>query len=301
MNINSKDLNLIYLFQVIFEEQSVSGAAERLNISQPALSHRLAKLRSEFGDVLFARSSRGLTPSPRAYELAPHVNELMRAIQSFYDYCDEQNFLLRKDRVHIFSTDYVEQLLLPKLLPVVSNNAPNLQLVMHNTRGKLPRNELETGECDLAIAGFFTQLPDTFYQQKIHTEPFSVLASRSNKKIGKELTLETFLSCEHLVTTLTGDLNGIVDKVLEGQGLKRKITAGVSSFLSPSAIIRDSDMIVTCLRSIAEQACQEHEDLVNYPSPVELPNIDIRQIWHTRTHNDPLRAWLRKQIQLILE
>lgn len=300
MNIASKDLNLLKLFQILYEEQSVSAAAERINLSQPALSHKLAKLRAEFQDTLFARASRGLTPTPRAHQLAPLIQQLISSVESFYDYCDEGSFLLREDRVCIFSTDYIEQLLVPKLLPRVREQAPNLQLVFHNTRGKLPRSELEKGACDLAIAGFFAQLPDTFYQQKIYSEDFMVLASRSNQILNGHLDLQGFLACEHLVTTLTGDLDGVVDKVLEEQGHQRRIVAGLSSFLAPASIIEGSDLLITCLGSVAEQACNRAPELVSYLCPVELPKVEILQIWHQRTHDDPLRAWLRQQIRAVL-
>ncbi|MGB1837628.1 LysR family transcriptional regulator [Marinobacter adhaerens] len=300
MNIRSKDLNLLKLFQVLYEERSVSGAAERINLSQPALSHKLAKLREEFEDTLFARAPRGLTPTPRAHQLAPLVQQLVRSLESFYDYCDEESFLLRADRIHVYATDYIEQLLLPKLLPVIRENAPNTQLVFHNTRGKLPRSELETGACDIAIAGFFEGLPDTFYQQKIHQEQFSVLASQTNTRIGEELTLEAFLECDHLVTTLTGDLDGVVDRQLESLGHQRNVVAGVSSFLAPASVIEGTDLIITCLGSVAANACYQQSGLLSYRPPIDLPKVEILQTWHQRTHEDPLRAWLRQQIKQLL-
>ncbi len=300
VNIASKDLNLLKLFQVLYEEQSVSAAAERMHLSQPALSHKLAKLREEFGDTLFARAPRGLTPTPRAHQLAPHIQRLTRSLESFYDYCDEESFLSRKDKVHIFSTDYIEQLLMPRLLPVVREQAPQLQIIFHNTRGKLPRSDLETGTCDIAIAGFFDQLPDTFYQQKIHREHFSVLASRGNSVIEGELDLKAFLACDHLVTTLVGDLEGVVDRQLAKQGHSRRIVAGLSSFLSPAHMIEGSDLLITCLDSVAQTAARNLPDLLVHPCPVPLPEIDILQTWHQRTHEDPLRGWLRQQIRRVL-
>lgn len=300
MNIAAKDLNLLKLFQVLYEERSVSLAADRMNLSQPALSHKLAKLRTEFDDTLFARAPRGLTPTPRAHQLAPFIQQLVRSLESFYDYCDEDSFLLREDRVHLYTTDYIEQLLMPKLLPLIREKAPKLQLVFHNTRGKLPRSELETGACDLAIAGFFAQLPDTFYQQKIHSETFAVLASRSNAVLNGQLDLAAFLACDHLVTTLTGDLEGVVDRVLQEQGHQRRIVAGLSSFLAPASVIEGSDLLITCLASVADQACRCMPDLISYPCPLTLPRVDILQTWHQRTHDDPLRAWLRQQVRMVL-
>lgn len=300
MNISGKDLNLLKLFQVLYEERSVSGAAERINLSQPALSHKLAKLRNEFDDTLFARAPRGLTPTPRAHQLAPYIEELVRSLEFFYGYVDEESFLLRRERIHVYATDYIEQLLVPRLLPVIRAQTPNVQLVFHNTRGKLPRAELETGTCDLAIAGFFEGLPDTFYQQKIHEERFAVLASKSNSKIDKTLDMEAFLACDHLVTTLTGDLDGVVDRKLERLGVQRRVVAGLSSFLSPTSVIEGSDLLITCLDSVAESACRQLPNLASYRPPMDLPTIEILQTWHQRTHADPLRAWLRQQIQRVL-
>jgi len=115
----------------------------------------------------------------------------------------------------------MEQTLLPRLLPVLRRQAPNLVLITHNTRGQLPREALEKGTCDLAIAGFYTDLPDTFHQQRLLSEDFVVLASRSNPRLTQGLDLEAFLACDHLLTTLTGDLDGLVDRALRTAGHSR--------------------------------------------------------------------------------
>ncbi|WP_192035963.1 LysR family transcriptional regulator [Halomonas sp. YLGW01] len=301
MNIAGKDLNLLLLFHVLYQEQSVSAAARRLALSQPALSHKLAKLRHAFGDELFVRAPRGLTPTPRAHELAPRVQQLVAGIEGFFDFCEGSDYLARVDRVHLFTTDYIEQLLLPRLLPVVRREAPHLQLVTHNTRGRLPRAELETGECDIAIAGFYDNLPDSYYQQRIHHEDFVVLAARDHPRLGAGLDLEAYLACSHLVTTLTGDLDGHIDKRLREQGRSRQVVAGLSSFTVPPLLVAESDLLLTCLRSIAEQAVRRFPGLVMHDCPVAVSEIDVIQTWHQRTHDDRLRRWLRGQIKRLLE
>ncbi|AOS95728.1 HTH-type transcriptional regulator SyrM 1 [Microbulbifer aggregans] len=300
MNISTKDVNLLVLFKVLYEEQNLSVAAGRMALSQPALSHRLNKLRDELGDPLFVRAARGLTPTPKAHALAPEVARLVGEIEGFYQNNEEHDFLSQADVVHIYSTDYVEQLLMPALIHRITEQAPHLQLVTHNTRGQLPARELENGSCDIAIAGFYTDLPATFYQQSLHSEEFVVLASRDNQLIKKQLTLKIFLQCRHLVTTLTGDLNGVVDRALQAQGQKRMVTAGLSSFLAPPAVICGTDMLLTCLRSIAEEACRRYPDLKVYPVPLKLEPVQVVQTWHQRTHQDPMRRWLRQQIKEVL-
>jgi len=299
MNIFKRDLKLLLVFHVLYQERNASLAAARMALSQPALSHKLSKLRHEFGDPLFVRAPRGLTPTPRAHELAPEVQRLVDALDAFYERSSGQDFLQRAERLHIHTTDYMEQALLPQLLPRVRAQAPSLVLVTEHTRGQLPREALEKGSCDLAIAGFYADLPDTLRQQRLFSEDFVVLAWRHNRHLTKGLDLEAFLACEHLLTTLTGDLKGLVDRALEAQGLQRRIAAGLSSFLAPLRLIPGSDWLLTCLRSLAEDAQHAHPDLVIHALPAELtlPRVDVMQIWHERTDADPLRRWLRQQIQ----
>lgn len=300
MNIDNKDLNLLRVFHVVYQERNASRAAERLALSQPALSHKLAKLRHEMGDPLFVRAPRGLTPTPRAHELAPQVQALVGDIEAFYHRSEGSDFLSRNERLHLFTTDYLEQSLLPGLLPRLRAQAPGVILITHNTRGQLPREELEKGSCDLAIAGFYDELPDTLRQQRLFSEDFVVLAWRHNPHLnGGPLGLEQFLACEHLLTTLTGDLHGRVDRALEARGLRRRIAAGLSSFLAPTRLVRDTAFLLTCLRSVAEEAAQRDPDLQIQPLPIDLPRVEVKQIWHERTDADPLRRWLRQQIQQV--
>lgn len=296
MNIANKDINLLLVFQVLYQERNATLAAERMALSQPALSHKLNKLRHQFGDPLFVRAPRGLTPTPRAHELAPEVQRLVEDLEAFFERCDGQDFLTRPARLHLYSTDYLEQTLLPELLPILRSQAPNLTLITHNTRGQLPREALEKGTCDLAIAGFYTDLPDTFHQQRLLSEDFVVLASRSNPRLAAGLDLNSFLACEHLLTTLTGDLDGLVDRALRHLGHSRRVTAGLSSFLAPTRLVRGTDLLLTCLRSVAEEAVLRDDDLCLYPLPLALPQIEVMQIWHERTHADPLRRWFRQQL-----
>lgn len=301
MNIANKDLNLLLVFHVLYQERNATQAARRMALSQPALSHKLNKLRHAFGDPLFVRAPRGLTPTPRAHQLAPQVQRLVAELETFYDQCDGRDFLQRAERIHLYTTDYMEQTLLPHLLPRLRAQAPNLILITHNTRGLLPREELEKGTCDLAIAGFYDNLPDTFHQQRLLSEDFVVLADAGNPHLAQAFDLEVFLACEHLLTTLTGDLNGLVDRALERLGRRRRVAAGLSSFIAPTRLIRDTQMLLTCLRSVAEEAVARDAQLRLLPLPaaLALPRVEVMQIWHERTDADPLRRWLRQQIQQV--
>lgn len=296
MNIQNKDLNLLLLFKVLFEELNVTAAAERMALSQPALSHKLNKLRHEFADPLFVRSARGLTATPKAIRLAPQVLALASQLEAFYQDSQSLDFLQQQRRFYLYSTDYIESLLLPPLLQLLLEKAPAVQLVTRNTMGLLPRQELERGECDLAIAGFYTDLPQTLYQQQLYQEDFVVLLRRQHPLAGAPLTLQSYCQAQHIVTTLTGDLDGIVDKELAKFGQKRHVCAGISSFMAPPALVLRNDVLLTCLRSVAETAVAQHDSLQLLPCPLTLKPVQISQIWHSRCQDDLLHQWLRRQI-----
>jgi len=300
MNISSKDINLLYVFKVIFEERNLSNAAKRMALSQPALSHKLNKLRHEFDDPLFVRAARGLTITPLTEQIAPQILQAIQSVEGLYHQLESQNFLLNEDTVHIYTTDFIEQLLLPSLLARIETKAPNLKLVCHNTLGTLPKKELETGQCDIAVAGFYHDLQDSYYQQKLKEESFVVLTNKDKLNSESDLDLDTFLSSRHIVTTLSGDLDGIVDKELRKLSLSRKVVAGFSSFLTPPLIVKDTNCLLVCLESIAKMSAFTYERLIIHKCPIELPKVSISQTWHERTHQDPMRKWLRNEIYQIL-
>jgi len=300
MNIKNKDLNLLLLFKVLYEELNVSSAANRLNLSQPALSHKLNKLRQEFADPLFVRAARGLTATPKAIRISAEILQLVSSLEGFYQQQSGTDFLTQSDRLVIYSTDYIESLLLPDLVALLNEQAPQVQLVMRHTQGVLPKQQLERGDCDIAIAGFYRDLPESFYQQKLQTEDFVVLLRRQHPLAQQALSLEDYCQARHIVTTLTGDLDGLVDQELAKSDLARQVCAGLSGFLSPAHIVGKNNVLLTCLKSVADIAQKAMPDLLITACPVPLPKVQISQVWHSRTQDDPLRRWLRQHIHQLL-
>lgn len=300
MNLLRFDPQLLFLFHILYQEKNVTRAAERMVISQPGLTHKLNKLREEWQDPLFIKVSRGLAPTPKAHELAPKVAKLIQDLERFYQDISITDFMLKHDKITVFTTDYMEQKLLPDLITLMQNTTPNVVLITRNTQGKLPKKELESGEADIAIAGFYQNLPETFRQQKLIEEPFVVVARKNHNKIRDTLTLDNYIQCDHIVTTLNGDLHSHIDDMLHLLGHKRKVILGVSSFLSLAEMIAKNNCITTCLKSIALNMIHHHPELTYYPVPLEIKPVEIMQIWHERTQQDPLRSWFRKSIKNLL-
>ncbi len=303
MNITDKDINMLLVFKVVMEERNASRAAERLYISQPALSHSLNKLRRDFNDPLFVRNSRGLSPTPKAFLLAEMIHRAVDDLEAIYKTADEteRSYLQQERVVRLYTTDYMQAIMLPKLIEKLYAEAPSITLVVQDPRGKLPRKELETGECDIAIAGYFSDLPQSYFQQKIITEKFVTVMDESNPYHDKTLSLDRYLACPHIITTLSGDLDGIVDKELRKIDEKRRIIAGVPSFLATADLLIGSKYLLTCLYSLGNRAVRQNPSLIMQSCPIPLPEVSIYQVWHSRTQTDKLMKWVRNSIYEIMQ
>jgi len=294
---NSKnDFNLLKIFKLLIEEGNLTRVSERLGLSQPAVSHALNKLRQEFDDPLFVRSSKGLTLTPFAVDLSGKLFDVMASIDTFYELGKGKDLLDYKEVVKIGTTDYLEGVLFKGLAKKFHVNIPNCSIVTLNMKGAFPKIELERGDMDLAMSGYFTDLPSGYYQQTLFEDHFVCLIGKKNKIVKSNLSLEKYLECPHLLTTLTGDLDGVVDKALRKIKKTRNVSMAFSSFFTPSFAVGEGDFILTCLSKVAD-VVESKFNLKRYRVPIKVPAIKIVQVWHERTHRDQLHSWIRKEIK----
>lgn len=297
MDIKSKNLNLLLVFEALYLDRNVTKAAKRLGLSQPALSHALGRLRDDFDDELFVRSRKGVTPTPKASQQIAGVARILQQTRALYS---DSEFALENviGRFTIATTDYEEHLLMPEFLPALAKAAPGIQVVVRPTVGLLPKVELEVGTIDLAIAGFFGELPEGFYQTTLFKDSYLCLVRKNHPQVGKSLSLTTYAALEHVLASPQGDLLGAVDQALTKKGLKRKVVAGLGNFHTPAAVVANSDLIATIPRRLAESYAQLY-DLRTFPVPLSLEGFTVKAVWHARTHQSPTHLWLRQKIQAI--
>jgi len=296
MNILSKDLNLLPVFQALNEERNVSRAAKRLHLSQPALSHALQRLREMFDDELFVRVARGVAPTPKALALAEPVDQMLTQARELWLGVDDFNPKNASGRLVIAATDFLEQIFAVELIAKVRREAPNVQILFRNTVGILPKAEMEKGQIDLAIAGFFGEVPEGFQEQQLMQYPYATVARAKHPEIaGSTLSLEQFLKAEHILVSLQGDFNGVIDRELAAKKLQRRVVLGVSSFMATLEIVSRSDLIATIPKMMADRQAKRF-GLNVFAPPVKVAPIQMMQVWHTRTTRDPLRVWLRKVV-----
>jgi DNA-binding transcriptional LysR family regulator len=296
------DLNLLAVFAAIVDHRHITKAAKVLGITQPALSHALGRLRILLDDDLFVKSSRGMVPTPRAVQISEPIRSLLGQFER--EVLGLENFDPSKMRraFKIYTTDLIDSLLLPSLLKKFETSAPGAQIVSQAAPFSLPREELELGKCDLAIAGFFGELPDGFYQQKLFSDGFVSAVRRNHPRLGKrkELSLTEFCDERHVLVAPGGELRAKVDELLAKKKIRRTIVAGLNSFMSSAWIIPETDYIFTGptrLVRLIERAFPLHV----LATPVKIPDITITQVWHERNNNDDGHRWLREHIRGILQ
>lgn len=294
-HIAGKDLNLLLVFEALAIERNVSRAAERLHLSQSAVSHALARLRDAFGDDLFVRAPRGVVPTARATALQPKVMQALEAARGVYKVDEDFSPETATGEIRLGSTEAFEHVVLPKLVPLLVREAPYLVLNSRMVSGKLPKEDMEQGVCDVAVAGFFGDLPEGFHKRKLYEDGFSCVVRKGHPRIKKAPTLDEYVAEKHLLISPQGDLHGVVDRQLEKKRRKRTVVAGISNFLTPGGIVAESDLILTLPSRMAAIHAKLFQ-LNLFDLPLEVPPITMMMTWHERTHRDPLMRWFRDQL-----
>jgi len=299
--IHNFDLNLLVVFAAIDEHRQITKAARAIGLSQSALSHALNRLRDQLGDPLFVKSSQGMVPTPRAEALAAPVKDLIHSLQENVLGTGTFRPATLNRTFRVYSTDLIESLLVPKLLGVLETEAPKTRAAFKTARFALPKEEMELGTCDLAIAGFFGDLPEGFYQQKLFTDEFLCVVRGGHPRLGSKsrVTLDDYCNERHVLIAPGGELSAKVDELLKRQGRERFVVAGISSFMVSGWIASQSDAIVSGPSRVIGQIAETFS-LRTFKCPLELPKITIVQAWHERNHTDPAHRWFREHVKALL-
>jgi len=293
VNINAINLNLLVAFDALFQELSVTRAARRAGVTQPAMSNTLAQLRTLFDDALFLRQRTGLTPTARAKELAEPIRKGLSLLQAalaaptFEPLTSERRFV-------IAASDYVELVLLPPLLRRLAKLAPQVRLTLRPWGLHEAPPELARGEVDLML-GFYDKLPSHHHEQALFEDEYVCIVRRRHPTVKSKLTLAHYLELSHVLVSARADGPGSVDRALLALGKKRSIGARVSHFLTVPVLVSQTDLVAALDRRVA-QVFAGPLGLRLLPPPLKLPKGTIGQVWHQQQHTDPAQRWLRSLI-----
>ena len=286
------DMNLLPVALAVFEEKSVSGAARRLGMSQPAVSVALNKLRTALGDPLFVRTTQGMQPTPRALDLIAPTRDILQRLET--DVLARRDFdpATTRRRFTLALSDIGEMTFLPKLLDRLQRDAPDATISSVSMPPDDLARALESGDVDLAV-GYFPDLKaGNFFQQRLFTHSFISLLNARHPIKGDRISMEDFLRVGHAVISAEGRSQEIFEQLLARHGVKRRVVLSTPHFMSIPFIIASTDLLVTVPYAVGESFARIASIRLIQP-PLEIPRFDIKQHWHRRYHKDPANVWAR--------
>jgi DNA-binding transcriptional LysR family regulator len=296
IHLSRVDLNLLVVFDALIAEGHATRAAERVGLTQPAVSHALNRLRALFGDPLFVRSPRGMTPTPAALEAAPAIRSILEQVEGVLSGGGTFDPETSPRQFTLGLSDYAAFVLLPGLTARMEREAPGASLVVRNTSRGVGLAMLDNGVVEL-IAGNFPAPLSHMREELLYEEEFVCAGRRDHPILSGGLDLDRYLSLRHLQVSLKGEPHGYVDAVLQERGIKRTVSVTVGHFLMAPLLVHKSDLIATEPRRLF-RGLTDRLPLAVSPPPFEIPSFRVVQTWHTRYDADPGHTWLRS---LLLE
>lgn len=289
------DLNLLVAFDAMMAERSVTRAARRIGIGQPAMSHALSRLRDLFGDPLFVRTTGTMRPTTRALELAAPVARILTDVRERV--LADRAFSPDRAEItfRIGASDHIELAVLPAVLAAVRSIAPQVRIVVSPVNRDRVGEMLEGGAIDLAI-GYFPETSSTRGSEVLFREDFVCLFDAKACKASTPLKLKAYLELPHIIMTLRGELSGDVDAVIGRGGGQRFVFMGTPHFLAIPYLLHGFRAVAAVPRRLAEH-CAEVTGLSISPLPIAMEGFDVSMQWHTRTETDPAQRWFRELVR----
>lgn len=293
MDLARVDLNLLVAFHALAETRSVSVAAERLGIRQPAMSATLARLRALFGDRLFVRSHGAMQPTPLAQRLMMPIAAVLDQLRVTLDDAVAFDPAHASQRFRIASTDYTTMVLLPRVMARIEALSPGSSVEIIGYDKRDIEAMVARGDIDLAIGTFASPPPDAV-QQRLLAERFVGVARAGHPAIRDgRISLDDFVKARHVLTSVRGDRRGAIDRALADAGLHRTIALVVPHMLALPPVIAGTDLIGALPSRMADRATAW--GLQCFDLPVGVPAWHIEMLWNPMARSDAATAWLRAQ------
>src|ERR1700733_7977390 len=296
MNLRSFDLNLLTVFDALFETQSVTRASTQLGMAQPALSHALKRLRLALEDELFIRTAQGMVPTPRAKLLAGPVREALQSLRAAIGGDKAFDPASHTQHFEIVMNNWAALTLAGPLATICRAEAPGIHLKIRPV-GRLNIGDLlDRGGLDFAVTNKL--LTGRFMASELAPDSYVVVARRGHPVCTASLVSgESIAAFPHLVLSSTGEDDQFLDEWLSAAGCERRI--GINApLLSAPSILRQSDMIAVLSRRAATEFCAA-ADLALVELPFETPSIRHWIIWHRRSESDPAHRWLCQKLNAL--
>jgi DNA-binding transcriptional LysR family regulator len=292
MNLRDIDLNLLVVFNQLLMDRRVSTTADKLGLSQPAVSNALKRLRTLLKDELFVRTARGMEPTPYALNLIEPMGYALGTLQNALNQRDSFDPATSERTFTMGLTDIGEIYFMPTLMETLSRVAPRIKIstLRHNS-GHLSE-DMASGNVDIAV-GLLPGLTTGFFQRRLFKQRYVCLFRQGHPTAHNPISLAQFKSLAHVGVTSANTGHSEVDEWLTRKGIARHIQLHVPHFVAVGHILQSSDLIATVPERFA-QKCAEPFQLETSPLPFKLPDIAINLFWHAKYNREPANMWLRQ-------
>lgn len=284
------DLNLLVMLDALLEEKSVTRAAQRLRMSQPAVSRALARLRALFADALLVEARGGYILSTRAEELRPELRRTLSAIGQMLE-ASPFDPAAATGHVRLLMPDLPAAALAPHVLARLAAEAPALDLDILPP-GAFLFEALESDAAD-AIVGVIDEAPAGIHRRGLYEDGYVTLMRDGHPAAERKLTLDRYLELGHIVVSVTGVGLAPVDAALAGIGRRRRVSVRLPSFLAAVEIAARSELVMTLPSSLARTAAGMGRFVI-LPPPLSLDRFTMSLFWHARHQDEPRHVWLRR-------
>ena len=292
INIRNIDLNLLAVFDALFDERSVTRAAKRLALTQPTVSGMLQRLRHMFSDQLFVRASHGISSTPRAEALAGPIKELLANAQLLVA-ADVFDPATAEGTLKLCASDYLQHAVIAPLIVALRRRAPKLKILVSPRQETGLTDLMARGEIDLYVANREVVDPD-LPVLPLYRDRYICVARRKHPLKVRHLTIKQLCAFDHLLVHPTGrNLSGPVDAALAGVGYRRRIAAAVPSFHMLFELLESDDFITFVPERLLPK---RRPDVRVFKTNLKIPPFEIVLSWHPRMNGDARHKWLREML-----
>lgn len=303
LNFRTLDLNLLRVFNEVMTERSLTKAAAKLSLTQPAVSNALRRLREVLGDDLLRRNGQGVEPTPRALALWPTVQDALHQLQAtlapdhFDPQTSSQSFVLAM-------ADATAAELIPGLIEVIDREAPGVTIRVVPLTTRDPRRLLNDEQADFAVGYFPAVLANLtaqiqagevvpYHHQRLYYSDYVCVMRHDHPLVDVPLTLDLYCAARHLLVSFSGRPYGFVDESLAALGRKRQIVITVNQFFTAGRVVAGSDLWTVLPRHFVS-VTGFADQLVLRELPFNVPPVHVDALWHRRENRNGAHQWLRK-------
>lgn len=298
MHISRVDLNLFIVFEAIYAEGSLTRASLKMNLTQPAISHALGRLRQLFDDPLFERQGHVMVPTPLARSIIEPVRQALRGFEVTLNGVERFDPASSERTFSVALRDVLEASLLPPLMAELAHGAPSVGLNALQVGRRELESELAAGTLDAAIDILLPLSPDVRHTRLVRDKTV-VLVRRDHPLVqGGALDMDTYLRLEHIMASSRRRGPGLEDFELSRMGLQRRIRLRCQHYFSACRVVSQTDLALTIPERLAQVVNQQFDNQI-LPFPLTMPSLDIYLYWHANVDNDPANVWLRERLTAV--